>query len=188
MQVDSFNPKHCAHWVQVQTEYWKNKKTLGQSKYSMYSSLEPYFWGLIQSFTFIVLGYKFCWAWIPRALLEELSSQRRNIKSPKIRDTPNLFKQCLAAQGILLQWFDKAPHFCWHSSTTNESSKFAYLHTRDKTIALHTNTFNVYIPLPTHAGDTLPLAQARPMMLCMYTSCVNFLFFQLFERLVLVDN
>ena len=39
-------------------------------------------------FTFIVLllGYKFCYPWIPRAVIEELSSHRRNEKSLKIGD------------------------------------------------------------------------------------------------------
>ena len=42
----------------------------------------------MQSFTFIVLGYKFCYPCILRAILEELSSQRRNKKSLKMGDGP----------------------------------------------------------------------------------------------------
>ena len=41
-----------------------------------------------RTLTFIVLGYKFCYPWIPRAVLEELSSQRKNKKSLKIGDGP----------------------------------------------------------------------------------------------------
>ena len=48
-----------------------------------YSSLEPYF---CQHFTFIDLGYKFCYPWISRAFLEALSSKCRNKKSLKIGD------------------------------------------------------------------------------------------------------
>ena len=41
-------------------------------------------------FTFIVLllGYKFSYPWIPRAVIEELSSQHRSEKSLKIGDSP----------------------------------------------------------------------------------------------------
>ena len=39
-------------------------------------------------FTFIVLGYKFCYPWIPRAVIEELSSQHRNEKLLKFGDGP----------------------------------------------------------------------------------------------------
>ena len=39
---------------------------------------------LIQSFTFSILVYKFCSAWIHRAILEELSKQHR---SKKISDS-----------------------------------------------------------------------------------------------------
>ena len=45
----------------------RNKRTLGQSITLPYSSLEP-------CFTFIVLGYTFCYPWIPIPVLEKLSS------------------------------------------------------------------------------------------------------------------
>ena len=50
-----------------------------------YSSLEPYLRVLP---SIIVLGYEFCYPWIPRAVLEEPSSQRRNKKSLKVGDGP----------------------------------------------------------------------------------------------------
>ena len=78
MQVDSFNPKHCTRWIQVQMEYWKEHLVVSTLPYS---SLEPYLRVLP---SIIVLGYKFCYPWIPRAVLEELSSQRRNKKLLKV--------------------------------------------------------------------------------------------------------
>ena len=64
------------------------KRTLRHSKYSTYTVIKSK--ALPWSFTFIVLGYKLCYPWIPRAVLlvEEPSSQRRNKKSLKIGDGP----------------------------------------------------------------------------------------------------
>ena len=42
------------------------------------------------SFTFIVLGYKLCYPWIPGAVIEELSSQHRNEKTLKVGDGPEM--------------------------------------------------------------------------------------------------
>ena len=70
MQVDSFNLKRCARRIQVQTEYWKEHyRTLVQSPNV---GLEFYL-------------HRFR---LPRAVLEEPSSQRRNKKSLKIGDSP----------------------------------------------------------------------------------------------------
>ena len=41
MEVDSFNPKHCARQIQVQIEYWKEYLVIVSAL--QYSSLEPYF-------------------------------------------------------------------------------------------------------------------------------------------------
>ena len=89
LSVERRSMNVCAHRVQVRTEY--RKEHLVKVSSLWYSSLELYLWALLRSFTFVVSGYQFCWTWIPRALLEELSSQCRNKKSPTIRDTLNLF-------------------------------------------------------------------------------------------------
>ena len=74
----SFNPKHCAHRIQVWTEYRKEHvakvNCVNKDHTLVYRVL------LLQSFTFSVLAYKFCWTWIPGAILEELSNQCRSKK------------------------------------------------------------------------------------------------------------
>ena len=59
------------------------KNTRGESKLC-----EDYFWALTQSFTVSILAYMFCSTWIPRAILEELSNQRRSKKIGNGKETP----------------------------------------------------------------------------------------------------
>ena len=66
----------------------KKEHCLVKVSIRLYYSLELYFWVLIQSFTFIILRYKFCYPWRPVAVLEELASQHRNKKLLKIGDNP----------------------------------------------------------------------------------------------------
>ena len=51
---------------------FKCGRNIGRSITLPYSRLELCYF--CQSFTFIVLGYKFCYPWIPITVLEELSS------------------------------------------------------------------------------------------------------------------
>ena len=111
------------------------------------------------------------------------AQEQKPTQEQEVAETPptylnNVFN--LTAQGILLQWFDKVPHFCWHSSTTTELSKLAYLHPRDKTIALHTNTFQ--------SCDLYVILLLTPWCFASTPVLLKFYCILQFERLVLVDN
>ena len=63
---------------------------------------------LLSEFTFIVLGYKFCYPWISIPVLEELSSSRRNKKSLKIGVGPETRDRARCAAETSEQRSEKA--------------------------------------------------------------------------------
>ena len=88
---------------------WNIEKITWSKYYSVYtlpcSSLQPYF---CQSFTFTILGYKFCYPWIPTPILEELSSWHRNKKLLEIGDGPETRDRARHAAEISEQRSEKA--------------------------------------------------------------------------------
>ena len=82
-------------------------------------NIEKNTWSLPSSFTFIILGYNFCYPWIPRTVLEEPSSQRRNKKSLKI-ETAQKWNRAQRATETSKQRSEKAKGERYTAQTASE--------------------------------------------------------------------